>query len=116
MLMDHTDPEGNSIVRRFDLLDLAINQDLTFIRLVESVGDTHRRGFSGAVFTHNGVNRSRLHDDVYMVVSKDVSEAFCYVSKFEHRFVSGQWSVVSCYSNCLRQFSNRIEIRIELGS
>jgi len=89
--MDHTDPQGNSIVRRFDLMDLAVNQNLTFIRLVKSVRDTHRRGFPGSVFANDGVNRPRLYDNVHLVVRENVSESFGYIAEF---YQLGLWSLV----------------------
>ena len=80
VLVDHTNSQRNSIMRRFDLMDMTINQNFTFIRLVESISDPHRSGFPGPVFPNDGVNRARLHDNIHVVVSENVSEPFGYVS------------------------------------
>ena len=61
-------------------MDVAINQNFAAVGLVKSIRDTHRGGFAGAVLTNDGMNRSRLHDNVYVVVRQNVAEAFCYVS------------------------------------
>jgi hypothetical protein len=68
MLMDHPDTQGYRIVRRVDFLNLAVNQNLTFVRLVESIGDAHCRRLTGAVFTNDGMNRSPRDFDVNVIV------------------------------------------------
>ena len=51
MLMHHTDIHGGGIVGR-ELLDLlSTDIDLSFIRFIHTEQDTHKRRFSGAVFT-----------------------------------------------------------------
>src|ERR1043166_137195 len=84
MLMDHTDAERDSVMRRGYLARLAFNQDFTFVGFVESISDAHRRGFPGAVFTNNGMNRPRLDLDIDMVVRSYAAKSFGYVAEFNH--------------------------------
>src|SRR6266496_1938828 len=80
MLMNHPDAKSNGIMRRLDIAHLAINQNLTAIGPIKSIRDTHRRRFSGTIFTDYRVNRTRLDLDIHVIVSDYVTEAFCYVT------------------------------------
>src|SRR5215217_5125097 len=84
VLVDHADAERDRVVRRLDVLDLAIDEDLAAVSGVESVGDAHRRRLSRAILADDGVDRPGLNDDVDMVVGEYVAESFSYLSEFEH--------------------------------
>src|ERR1700741_3340032 len=85
VLVDHADAEGNRIVRRFDISNLAVDDDLAAVCRVEAVSNTHRRRLPGAVFTYDGMDCSRLDDDVDVIVSEHVAKPFCYLSEFKHQ-------------------------------
>ena len=85
VLVDHADAERDRVVRRFDVDLLAIYQDLAAVGGVEAISDSHRRRLTGAILTHDGMDRSRLDDDVDVVVSQNIAEAFRDISEFEHR-------------------------------
>jgi hypothetical protein len=82
MLMYHPDTKSYCIVRGVDFLNLTVDQNLTFVRLVESIGDAHGGGFAGAVLADDGMDRAGRNLDVHVVVSQHVPEAFGYVSQF----------------------------------
>src|SRR5688500_13962227 len=84
VLVDHADAERDRVVRRLDVAHLPIDEDLTAVSGIKAVSDTHRRRFAGAVLTYDGMDRSGLNDDVDMIVSQHIAEAFCDLSKFEH--------------------------------
>src|SRR5689334_6561826 len=84
VLVDHADAERDRVVWRANVAHLAVHYDLTGIGSVETVSDTHRRRFPGAVLAHDGVDRSRLYDDVDMIVSQHIAKAFGYLSEFKH--------------------------------
>src|SRR5829696_1468364 len=84
VLVDHAEAECDGVVRRFDVDRLTIDENLAAIGGVETVGDPHRRRLTGAILTYDGMDRSRLNDDVDVVVRKNIAEAFRDVSEFEH--------------------------------
>ena len=60
VLMHHADAERDRVVRRADVADLSVDQDLAAVGRVEAVGDAHRRRLAGAVLADDGVDRARL--------------------------------------------------------
>src|SRR5258705_12073839 len=82
--MNHANPQRDRVMRSCNVADLVFNQNLARIGLVKSVRDTHRGGFAGAILPHDSVNRTRLDDDVHLVVGENLSKALGYVSEFEH--------------------------------
>src|SRR5215510_7895361 len=76
VLVDHADAERDRVVRRFDVAHLAVDDDLTAVSRVEPVGDAHRRRFSRAILTDDGMDRPGLNDDVDVVVCEYVAESF----------------------------------------
>ena len=72
------------VVRRFDVDRFAIDEDLTTVGGVETVCDPHCRRLTGAILADDGMDRSRLNDDVDVVVSQNIAEAFRYISELEH--------------------------------
>src|SRR5215467_10891771 len=79
VLVDHADAERDCIMRRTDVAHLALNYDLTGIGSIETVSDTHRRRLARAVLAHDGMDRSRLYDDVDMIVGQNIAEALSYL-------------------------------------
>lgn len=65
-------------------MDLAINEYFATVGFVKSIRDAHRRGFSRAVLADNGMNRSRLHDNIDVVVSEYFTKPFRNISEFKH--------------------------------
>ena len=63
---------------------LAVDKDLAAVGGVKAVSDAHRRRLTRAILTNDGMNRSRLNDDVDLIVSQNIAEAFCDLSEFEH--------------------------------
>src|SRR5690348_9582682 len=84
VLVDHADAEGDRVMWRTNVAYLAVDDDLAGVGSVETVGDTHRRRLAGAVLAHDGVDRSRLYDDVDLIVGQYVAEALAYLSEFKH--------------------------------
>src|ERR1043165_1466181 len=82
MLMDHTDAKRDRVMGRLDIAHLAIDDDLATVCGVKTVGNTHRRRLPGAVFTYDGMDCSRLDDDIDTIISENVAKAFCYLSEF----------------------------------
>jgi hypothetical protein len=72
-------------VWRLDVAHLTIDNDLAAVCGVKTVGNAHRRRLPGAVFTYDGMDCSRLDDDIYMIVSEYVAKALCYLSEFKHQ-------------------------------
>src|SRR5678815_5392864 len=100
VLVDHADAERDRIVRRLDLAHLAVDNDLAAVGGVKAVSDAHRRRLTGAVLTYDCMNCSRLNDDVDVIVSQYIAEAFCDLSEFEHSEVLRHGFVASLRS-CL---------------
>ena len=69
---------------RLDLAHLAIDEDLAAVGGVESIGNSHGRGFTCTILTNDGVNCSGFDDNVHRVARHNIAEAFCYLSEFEH--------------------------------
>src|SRR5678815_3152829 len=84
VLVDHADAEGDRVVGRLDVAHLAVDENLSAVGGVETVSDAHRGRLSRAVFSYDGMNGSGLDDDVDLVVSQNVAEAFGDLSEFEH--------------------------------
>ena len=76
MLVDHADAKCDRIVRRLYIVRMTFNQNLTAVRSVKAVGDTHRRRLPGAIFPNNGVNRPRLNHNIHIIVSQNRTKAF----------------------------------------
>ncbi len=56
MLGDHADAGLDRVFGRMDGHQPALHQDLAFIGVVQPVQDAHQGGFSGAVFTQQGMD------------------------------------------------------------
>src|SRR5438034_11780020 len=85
MLMDHADAVSHRLPGGSNRHRLAVDQDLPFVRLKESVEDVHQRGLSCAVLAEQPVNLSRLDLKVDSVVGDDAGERLGDVSHFEER-------------------------------
>jgi len=84
VLVDHADAERNRVMRRFYVANLAVDDDLAAVGGVEAVSDAHRSGLACTILPHDGMDRSRLDDDVDVIVSQHIAEAFCYFAEFQH--------------------------------
>src|SRR6185369_6429988 len=91
VLVNHPNAKRDCIMRRSNFVNLIVDQDLATVWSVETISDAHRRRLPRSILANTGMYRSRLHDNVYIVVGQNRSEAFCDVTEFEH---AGQWSVV----------------------
>jgi hypothetical protein len=89
VLMDHPDAKRDRIMRRLDISHLSIDDELTAVGRVETVGDTHRRRLPRPILADYGVNSPRLYDNIDMVVREYITEAFCDLSEFKHDFSRG---------------------------
>src|SRR5688572_11383599 len=82
--MHHADAERDRVMRRADVADAPVYQDLAAIGGVEAVGDAHRRRLAGAVLAHQGVDRPGRHRNAQVVVRQNAAEAFADAPELEH--------------------------------
>ena len=59
MLMNHPDAVLDGSLRMFDGRGFAIDEDLAFIRMIQTIKHLHQRRFAGAVFAKQRVNLAR---------------------------------------------------------
>ena len=72
--MDHPDPHADRGRRRGDLNELAVDENLAGVRLVQAVQDRHQRRLAGAVLAEQRVDLSWHHVEVDSVVGDDRAE------------------------------------------
>ena len=99
MLMDHTDPQFNGLVRAVDLNLFPVDKDLAGSRPVETVENVHQGGFSRTVFTEDRVDLPFMNLQLDTVVRSEIAEHFDDILHFHGRHIQiimfvFQWPVL----------------------
>ena len=76
MLMDHADSGLDGICRRAKLPGLAVEANLTLVRLIQAIQLAHEGAFAGPVLAQQGVNFARLHVKIHAVIRQHDRKAF----------------------------------------
>ena len=84
VLVHHADAERGGIIGIVDLDGLAVFADLARLRLVQAEEHAHERGFSGAVFTEQGVDLALFELQGDVVVGLNTGELLGDVKHFDH--------------------------------
>ena len=71
MLVDHADAARYRVRRTGDLHQLAVQQDLTFVRLGQTVQHVHQGRLARAVLAEEGVDLAPPHVQIDVVVGDD---------------------------------------------
>ena len=86
-LVDHANAQRNGILRAVDHNRLAIDQDFTFIPLVETIEDLHQGTLSRAILAQQRVDFPWLHRQVNLIVGQDAGKALgnlLHVKQWRH--------------------------------
>ena len=83
--MDHPDVAGDGIVWAVDLNLLAVEQDFTFVGLVEAVEDLHQGALACTILPEQGVNLAGFHIEIDLIVRQHAGKAFGDAAHLEHR-------------------------------
>ena len=83
MLVHHPDPVIDRVARGVDSDALAVQADLTLVRVVEAVEDVHEGRLAGAVLTEQRVNLSLAQVEIDVVVRHDPGKALRDSQKLE---------------------------------
>ena len=101
MLMDHSDPQIDRILRGIDGDLFPVTENLTAVRPVNAGQNIHQRAFSCPVFSQQGVNFFCVHLQADILVCNDRTEClgniFHLKNQFAHR---APLSVSSCSASC----------------
>ena len=84
MLVDHPDAKSDRLMWRCECVRFAVNDDFAFISGIETVCNTHRSGFAGAIFSDNRMDRSGADGDIETVIGEYVTESLADVAELEH--------------------------------
>ena len=76
-------PVRDRVARAFDLDGLAVDQDLALVRLQKAIEDVHEGRLARAVLPEQRVDLPRLHGEVDVIVSDEVTEALGDAAQFE---------------------------------
>ncbi len=68
MLVHHANSGGYRIPGTTEVDRFVIEQDLPFVRFVQTVENVHQGAFAGTVFAQQGVDLTRLDHDIDRVV------------------------------------------------
>src|SRR5690606_35739425 len=74
VLVHHADADGDRVAGRFELVDLAVDQDRARVGLVKPVEGLHQGRLAGAVLADDGVDLTVPHDEVDPVVGDHPGE------------------------------------------
>ena len=88
VLRDHPDAGPDRVARRADRLQLAVDPDLTGIRVRQPVGDAHDGRLARAVLAEQRVDLAATDIEVDAVVGDEVSEPLCDPAQLESGRVS----------------------------
>ena len=86
VLMDHADAVRKGILGGGDGDGLAVHQNFTFIREVDTGQHIHQRGFSAAVFAQQGQNFPLVNIQGNVIVGDDLCEALGNVFELNRDF------------------------------
>ncbi len=86
VLVDHANPCADGITGFLNLEALPADQNLPFVRGIESIENVHEGGLAGAVFAQQGVYLAWVQIQVYMIVRQNTGEALSDAAKLEDRF------------------------------
>ncbi len=62
---------------------LSVQQDFAFVRMIQAIQDFHQRAFARAIFAQQGMNLTRLHIKVHMIVGKHAGKSLCNAHAFQ---------------------------------
>ena len=85
MLVNHPDIHRGRVGRRMKDDLFAVDQDFACVRLIHAEKHAHQRGFSGAVFSEEGVHFSPPDADRDVVICDDAGKALCYVAHLDDK-------------------------------
>ncbi|GAA0402473.1 hypothetical protein GCM10009541_51970 [Micromonospora gifhornensis] len=83
MLVHHADAGRDGVGRPTQLQRLAVDQDLALVGLVEPIEHVHQGRLASTVLAEQGVNLSRLHRQVDVVVGDQITEPLGDAAQFE---------------------------------
>ena len=86
LLVHHGDALGERVHRVSDGHGLSVHADLARVHLVDAEHAFHQSRFTGAVFAHQGVNRTGTQLELRVIKSLDAGEGFTYAAHFKHEF------------------------------
>ena len=82
--MDHSDAVAHGVFRAFYMYTLAVNPDFSRVRGVNSHQYFHQCRFTGAVFSHQGVNFSGPDPQIDIPEDIDAGKTFFDSSHFQY--------------------------------
>ncbi|KAF5058358.1 hypothetical protein DSECCO2_347440 [anaerobic digester metagenome] len=95
MLMDHADAQLDRLGRIGDLLLLAIDKNLAFFLLIESVQDIHQRRLSSAIFSQKNMDLSFVQIKIHFVIGYDTRKNFGDSLHFNYFFhYRTPWNII----------------------
>ena len=87
LLVDHGDPRVHGLLGVCRMIGLPVKEDLAAGVLgVNAHQDLHQGGFSGAVFSHQRMDLSRLYLQLHMIKCRYAWKGFADISHFQHIF------------------------------
>ena len=84
VLVHHSDPERDRVMRRVDRLWLTVHKNLATVCPIKTIRNAHGRRLPRTVFADNRMNRAGTNDDTHAVVCQHVAETLGDVSQLEH--------------------------------
>jgi hypothetical protein len=81
--MHHADAGGDRVTGALDSYRLAVDQDLSLVRLQQSVEDIHQGGLARTVLAEQGVNLPGFDGQVDVVIGDQVAETLGDAAQFE---------------------------------
>ena len=103
MLEHHADPGTDRALAVGDRGQLAVDEDLTGIGLVEAVQDRHQRGLARPVFADDPVDRALGHRDVDVLVRLNRTKGLGDALQFDGKAVIGPVLVGHVFPLCHRR-------------
>ena len=82
--MDHADAQGRGIVGGAEGDLLPPDEDLALVRFIHAEEHAHQRGFTGAVFTQQGIYLAPFDLDGHIVVGDDAGKPFGDMAHFHN--------------------------------
>ena len=87
MLVDHADPKRHRFFGRGKVKLFSLIEDHAVIHPVHSVQAIHQGGFSGSVFSDQGVDFAFFNAEADVVVGEHRPESFGYIPEFQFIFL-----------------------------
>ena len=80
VLVHHTDFQANGIARTGYVCELAINVNLTAIRVNKTIENVHQRRFTCTILAYQSMNLAFTHLEIDMIVGNDAGPGFSDVA------------------------------------